>query len=66
MRHVADFPIGACPAPEHWSERVLQIESSRLHPERFISRIIPLSGGAKACELFDACSDDVLKMELTA
>jgi threonine dehydrogenase-like Zn-dependent dehydrogenase len=60
------FRIGTCSVQCHWPELVPLIQGGRLHPDRFISHHFPLSEGAEAYRLFDACEEGALKMVLTA
>lgn len=59
------FRIGTCSVPLFWPELIPLIQSGRLHPEKFISHVLPLSDGARAYEMFDKRSDGALKMVLT-
>ena len=42
------------------------LQAGRLHPERYISHVLPLSEGERAYALFDARAEGALKMVLTA
>jgi len=58
------FRIGTCSVPETWPELVPLLQAGRLHPERFISHVMPLSEGPEAYRIFDARADGALKMIL--
>ena len=58
------FRIGTCSVPETWPELVPLLQAGRLHPERFISHVMPLSEGPDAYRIFDARADGALKMIL--
>ncbi|MFO1014699.1 MAG: alcohol dehydrogenase family protein [Caulobacteraceae bacterium] len=59
------FTIGTCSVPQHWPELIPLIQGGRLHPEKFISHIMPLTEGAEAYRLFDAREKGALKMVMT-
>jgi threonine dehydrogenase-like Zn-dependent dehydrogenase len=50
----------------YWPELVPLIQAGRLHPERFVTNVMPLSEGAEAYRLFDAREAGALKMVMTA
>ena len=56
------FRIGTCAVQEQWPALIPLIQAGRLHPERFISHVMPLSQGAEAYALFDAKTAGALKM----
>jgi threonine dehydrogenase-like Zn-dependent dehydrogenase len=58
------FRIGTCSVPEEWPQLIPLIQSGRLHPEKFISHVMPLSAGEEAYALFDARDKGALKMVL--
>lgn len=60
------FRIGTCSVPETWPELIPMLQAGRLHPERYISHVLPLSEGERAYALFDARAEGALKMVLTA
>lgn len=59
------FRIGTCSVPQTWPELIPLIQSGRLHPERYISHVMPLSDGAQAYAMSDAKTDGALKLVLT-
>lgn len=59
------FRIGTCSVPEEWPQLIPLLQAGRLHPERYISHVLPLDKGAEAYEIFDARRDGALKMVLT-
>ena len=60
------FTIGTCSVQRYWPELISLIRGGRLHPERFITHVLPLSEGDKAYRLFDAREKGALKMVMTA
>ena len=58
------FRIGTCSVPEHWPELTPLIQNGRLHPERYISHVLPLGEGARAYALLDERADSALKIIL--
>jgi 2-desacetyl-2-hydroxyethyl bacteriochlorophyllide A dehydrogenase len=59
------FTIGTCSVQRYWPELVPLIQAGRLHPERFVTNVMPLSDGAEAYRLFDAREAGALKMVMT-
>jgi 2-desacetyl-2-hydroxyethyl bacteriochlorophyllide A dehydrogenase len=59
------FTIGTCSVQRYWPELVPLIQAGRLHPERFVTNVMPLSEGAEAYRLFDAREAGALKMVMT-
>ncbi|PCG10419.1 alcohol dehydrogenase [Sphingomonas ginsenosidimutans] len=55
---------GMCPVARQFGELVPLIQQGRLHPERFVTDVLPLSQGAQAYARFDAREEGTLKMIL--
>ncbi len=58
------FRIGTCSVPEEWPHLIPLLQAGRLHPEKFISHVMPLSAGEEAYALFSARDKGALKMVL--
>ena len=58
------FRIGTCSVPEEWPQLIPLLQAGRLHPERFISHVMPLSAGEAAYSLFNAREQGTLKIIL--
>jgi threonine dehydrogenase-like Zn-dependent dehydrogenase len=61
----ATFRIGTCSVQEEWPELIPLLQNGRLHPERHMTHVLPLSEGARAYSLFDRREDGALKIVLT-
>jgi threonine dehydrogenase-like Zn-dependent dehydrogenase len=59
------FRSGMCSVPEFLPELAPLVQQGRLKPERYISKVMPLSEGPEAYRLFDAREAGVLKLVLT-
>lgn len=58
------FRIGTCSVPETWPELIPLIQAGRLHPEKYISHVLPLADGARAYAMSDSKAEGALKMVL--